>query len=576
VTAATPVERRRVGSAASERGVGPCRPEHAGPTPGVVGRQGETVTITHDYTEAEIAQLSRTYWPGRTLLDHLDDALRAHPDKTAVVEYRSDRPSRTALTYRELSDRADAVAAALAERGVGDGDVVSAQLPNRWELGALHIGCLRAGAITNLLLPAFRERELEFMLRLAGSKVLVTPASFRGFDHRTMAEKLATDLPDLQHLVVLDDEPDLFAGTAPDGFERRSPHPDEVIQIAYTSGTTGEPKGVLLTSNVELSNVVPFNERLGLTAEDVYFAPSPLAHQTGFLYGFVAAVAAGATTVLQDVWNPERATDIIAAERATFSMASTPFLHDLTAQARERPDAFESLSVFLCGGAPIPRPLVEQATAALSASVVSTWGMTEVGAVTLTAPGDPAARASGTDGRPLPGVAIRVVDDAGDELSSGTEGNLEVRACSMFGGYLERPEWKRLADGGWFSTGDLGTIDDDGFLRITGRVKDLIVRGGENLPVAEIEGALYRHDDVEEVAVVAMPDARLSERACAFVRTRSGNPITLDELQEHLLGLGMAKAYLPERVEHVDAMPRTSSGKVQKFRLRERAAAGGS
>jgi cyclohexanecarboxylate-CoA ligase len=521
------------------------------------------------------------YWHGRTTLDDFDAALAVRPDHPAVIDSNSTTGQRTALSYRELNDRADRIAHGLLRLGVQRGDVVSQQMPNWWQVPALHLACLRVGAVTNVLMPIFRERELQFMLALAESKILIVPHSYRDFDHAAMAERLLPKLPALQHVLVIGDpgprdfdtillsEPATEADRAI--FQQRRLPPGDIVQLCFTSGTTGEPKGVLHTSDTLLSNSIPFAERLQLTQEDVLFMPSPLAHQTGFMLAMLPAFHIGATLVLQDVWNPVRAAEIIAAEKVTFGMGATPFLADLAVEAEHSPEPFTTLRIFASAGAPIPRALVGRARQAMGAAILSCWGMSEVGGVTLTRPDDPAAKASETDGACLPGVEIRVVDSDRTVLPANTEGRLEVRSCSMFCGYLKRPNLPGMDAAGWFDTGDMARIDDDGYLRITGRAKDMIIRGGENVPVIEIENMLFRHPEVQEVAIVAFPDPRLGERACAFIVPKPGAAPSLAALCQFLLDQGTAKTYLPERLELLDAMPRTPTGKVQKFRLRDAA-----
>lgn len=538
-----------------------------------------TMTLTTDFDEDYRAAMARTHWLGRTLLDYFTEAVAAHPDKTAVIGHVDATGARHTLTYAELDERCDRIAAGLLDLGVRPGQVVSAQLPNWWQLLALHLACLRVGAVTNALMPIFRIRELEFMLGLAESSVLLVPETFNGFDHAAMADELRARLPALEHVVTV--RPDgggafddlLGARAAGDAdreqFHRRAIEPDDVSQLAYTSGTTGEPKGVMGTSNTLLCNVRDFAERLGLTSDDIVFMASPLSHQTGFLYGLIMPLMRAMTVTLQDIWRPPRATEIIQAEGVTFTMASTPFLTDLTSEAETHPDAFATFRLFLCAGAPVPRALVRRATTALGARISSGWGMSEVGAVTLTSPEDPDDRVFETDGFPLPGVELRIV--AADETlaADDEEGRLHVRACSLFGGYLKRPELRGLDPEGWFDTGDLARIDSGGYLRITGRSKDIIIRGGENVPVVEIENLLYGHPDVSDVALVAMPDPRLGERACAFVVPRPGTTPTLADLCAHLTETRTARAYLPERLELLDDLPRTLTGKIQKFKLRD-------
>ncbi len=512
------------------------------------------------------------HWRDVVLTDCLDRWATERPDRLAVVDHNSETGERTALTFRELAERVARIATGLARLGVGRGDVVSYQLPNWWHFHALHLACLRLGAVSNPLMPIFRERELGFMLGLAESKILIVPRRFRGFDHQAMAQRLRPALPALRHLLVIGGEGELSfeapmaqAGPAADMLR---PDPDEVIELLYTSGTTGEPKGVLHTSNTLFSNVIPYGARLGLSGEDVVLMASPMAHQTGFMYGMMLALWLGATNVLQDVWDPRRAADIIAAEGVSFTMASTPFLADLTEVAQDRPDAFRSFRIFLAGGAPIPRVLARRAAGALDAAIVPGWGMTENGALAIGKPGEPAEKTFETDGYPLPGMAVRVVDAEAGPLPTGTEGRLQARGCSNFVGYLKRPDLYGTDADGWFDTGDLARLDADGYVRITGRSKDIIIRGGENIPVVEIEQLLYRHPAVIEAAIVAMPDPRLGERCCAFVVTRQGQAVALADLVAFLEQNGVSRHYMPERLEVVPEMPKTPSGKIQKFRLR--------
>ncbi len=515
------------------------------------------------------------YWRDETLLDHLARAVAATPDKAAVVARRSGEHGEKRLTYRDLDRRADLVALSLADSGVGPGDVVSFQLPNWWEFPVLHLACLKLGAVSNPLMVIFRQRELQFMLGLAETKVLVVPHRFRGFDHPAMAAELRDRLPALRRVIVA-------GGSGEDGFDAllapgragrtlppRPLPPDDVIQLLYTSGTTGEPKGVMHTSNTMLSNLAPFSTRLGLSSDDVIHMPSPLAHQLGFMYGIVLPVMLGATAVLQDVFSAPDMAQQIRENGATFTMGATPFLNDLADHATRTGEGTPTLRVFVSAGAPIPRALVAKANQALGASIVSAWGMSENGAVTTTQPGDPAEKATATDGCPLPGMAVRVVDPDGQPVPPGEEGGLQVRGCSNFVGYLKRPDLGGADAAGWFDTGDLARMDGDGYIRIVGRLKDIIIRGGENIPVVDIEGLLFKHPAIAEVAVVGYPDERLGERACAFARLREGTSLSFEEMVAHLEAQQMARQYMPERLEIVEELPRTPSGKVQKFRLRE-------
>jgi len=517
------------------------------------------------------------YWRDETLRDHLARAVATTPERTAIVARRSETGAERRITYRELDNLATRAALALRERGVVRGDVVSFQLPNWWEFSVLHLACLKLGAISNPLMVIFRQRELGFMLGLAESKVLVVPHRFRGFDYAAMAAEVQAALPGLRHVFVVGGVGStafdrlLEPAGDPATFTQAPLSADDVMQLLYTSGTTGEPKGVTHTSNTMLSSLAPFAARLGLGADDVIHMPSPLAHQLGFMYGIVLPVMLGGTAVLQDIFTAPEMARQIREEGATFTMGATPFLNDLTEHVAATGEATPTLRVFVSAGAPIPRALVAKARPTLGTTVISAWGMSENGAVTTTRLEDDEARATTTDGCPLPGMELRIVDADGQVLPTGTEGILQVRGCSNFAGYLKRPELDPSDPDGWFDTGDLARMDAQGYIRVAGRSKDIIIRGGENIPVVEVEGLLYRHPAVAEVAVVGFPDARLGERACAYVRLREGESLTLAEMVAYLEAQKMARQYMPERLEIVAELPRTPSGKIQKFRLREMA-----
>jgi cyclohexanecarboxylate-CoA ligase len=297
-----------------------------------------------------------------------------------------------------------------------------------------------------------------------------------------------------------------------------------------------------------------------------------MAHQTGFLYGLMMPIYLKSAAVLQDVWDPAFAVQVAKAERPTFTMASTPFLADLIEIAPQYSEELSSLRIFVSAGAPIPGALVERAGAAINARIVSAWGMTENGAVTMTRPEDDPERAINSDGIALPHMEVRVVDESGAEVRQGTEGNLLVRGASLFIGYLKRPDLYDVDEHGWFPTGDLARMDAQGYIRITGRTKDVVIRGGENVPVVEIENLLYKHPAISAVALVGCPDARLGERLCAYVTLHEGHrSLSLQEVVSFLLKQRLTRNYLPEYLEVLPALPRTPSGKIQKFKLREQA-----
>src|SRR4051794_5465300 len=518
------------------------------------------------------------FWGDRTITDHLDDVAAATPDKVAFIDPRRQ------ITYAELRSEVNRCALGLLELGVRPGDVVSFQLPNWIECVVVHFAATRIGAISNPLIPIYREREVGFMVGLAQSKGIVVPQEFRGFDYPAMVASLRADWPALEHVLVVGG-PTTDTQTSWQEFmetpweEQRDPaelaglRPDanEVTVLIFTSGTTGEPKGVMHTHNTLLAANAPLPARLGITSDSVFHMASTLAHLTGFLYGARLPVQNGATAVFQDVWDPARFVELVEQHRITYTSAATPFLHDLLAAPNLAEHDVSSLVRFCCMGAPIPRAMVREARSKLPALVVlGGWGQTENALVTLGIPGDADEKLIDTDGYPWPGMRVRVVDDTGAELPPGTAGRVQVAGPFLFVGYAERLEMARaLFDGDWFDTGDLGTLDAEGYLASSGRTKDVIIRGGENIPVAYVENVLYEHPDVLAVAVIGVPDPRLQERACACVVLDQGAELTFEQLREFLATKGVAKQYWPESLQVLPELPRTPSGKIQKFKLRD-------
>jgi len=523
-------------------------------------------------------------WGDELIVDHFDRIAREKPDNIAVVDHNSATGERTEISYRQLKRLSDRVAAGLIELGVRPGDVVAVQLPNWWHYFALYPACARIGAVFNPLMPIFRQRELKFMLGFARTKVIVVPQTFRGFDYPTMIEELRPELPDLQHVLVVNgDAPEtsfervlLEPGREKEldldaRFEAFRPGANQVTELMYTSGTTGEPKGVMHTPNTLLCKARLAKELFELHENDVIFMGSPLAHQTGFMYACVFSMINGLKCVLQDIWDPVVAAQRIQDEACTITLGSTPFLSDLVDRPDVRPYDMRTLRLFLCAGAPIPRVLLRSAAEVHpNLYVMSAWGMTENGIVTATYLGDAEEKVFETDGRALPHQEVRVVGDDGAPLPPDQEGRLQARGPTAFVGYFNRPDAYQVDEDLWFETGDNARMDCDGYIRITGRSKDIIIRGGENIPVVEVEELLYRHPSVQDAAMVGLPDERLGERGCVFVQLRPGTHLTYVEMIDFLTHYQLTKNYLPERIEIIDEFPRTPSGKIQKFKLRER------
>jgi cyclohexanecarboxylate-CoA ligase len=510
------------------------------------------------------------HWGDRLVDDHVTAASLARPDAAAVTD------GVTTLTYGELDRSVRAVAAALAKLGVQRGEAVSWQLPNWHEAVVLHHAVLRLGAVSNPIIPIYRQREVGYILAQARSGVVVVPAAFRGFDYPAMIERLRPGLPWLRHVVIARSGgaaalrfEELLAGD-PGAVAPVSRGADDPILLMFTSGTTADPKGVLHTHNTLDYENRSIIEVYGLTPEDVVFMPSPVTHITGLLYGVQLPAMLRARVVLQDIWDPTQALRLIAAHRCSFTVAATPFLHGLVHHPGLAAFDVTSLRVFACGGADVPPALIRQAGERLGGTATRVYGSTEFPTLSTSPPGAPQGKRAGTDGQPIAAAEYRIVDDADVDLRPGEVGELLVRGPELFLGYLRASDADgAFSAGGWFRTGDLAVADAGGYVSIRGRKKDIVLRGGENISVTEVESLLLDHPAVREVAIVAMPDPVMVERACAFIVPEPGQAPTLDELAGFLLGKQLARQKLPERVEIVAELPKTQAGKVQKFRLRE-------
>lgn len=523
------------------------------------------------------------FWVDKTMDAFLAEAVAATPDKDAIVAYRVDRDAPVRLSFRQLADRVNRAAMALHRMGVRHGDVVSVQMPNWWEFVVTTLACGRIGAVMNPLMHIFRERELTYMLGFAHTKVFIVPKAYRGFDFATMARGLKASLPDLQQVVVVD-------GGADDGFEalmQAGPQtegievpegatplaPDDLAVLMFTSGTTGSPKGVMHSSNTLVACMNALSGRFGLTRSDVYQASTPVGHMTGYVAVVLIGLRNGGTVVLQDFWEARKGLAIMVEEGTTYFAGSTPFLNDISEVVASGQPAPTALRSFLCGGAPIPPVLVERARDTMGIHVCSLWGMTEVLSGTLTEPQRAAEKSATTDGRPLEGMETRIVDEEGREVAPMVSGRLLVRGAQMLLGYYQRPDIRTFDEGGWFDSGDLAYRDAEGYIRISGRTKDVLIRGGENVPVVEIEAILSQHPAVMVAAIVGYPDDRLGERACAFVVVRPGRQLSLQDVQAHMEAARVAKQYWPEQLSVLEQLPATPSGKIQKFKLKELARA---
>lgn len=518
-------------------------------------------------------------------------ARNAHerPDDIALIAVGAET---TRWSWSDLWRESARVATLLLQLDVQPGEAVAYQLPNCAEFVTISLGILRAGAVCCPLMPMFRERELTFALSRARARIVFAPHVHR---KRRPAAEIAVacaSVADLRHLITTGAiagaaEPPRsgnltigrlehrLASVRPDAgaLAARSPEPAALAQLLFTSGTSGTPKGVLHRHDTLTRATRLASEQLGLSDQDRFYIPSPLAHQTGFLYGMWQALVLGAPQILQESWEPRVALRALREHKGTFVQAATPFLTDLAQAVEAGESPPDALRIFVATGAAVPRTVAQHATDTLRTAVCGAFGTTEGCLATLAAPTDPPEKVWGSDGRALPTIQIRVCDERGMVLEAGREGHFQILSPTMFQGYLDDPPATAAAftADGWYRTGDLAMIDAAGFLHVTGRVKDVINRGGEKVPVAELEQLLYGHEAVQDVAIVAMPDERLGERACAFVVAREPRRFDFQAMCAFLDQNKVAKPYWPERLELLAELPRTPSGKIQKYLLRERA-----
>ncbi|MFC7493729.1 MULTISPECIES: AMP-binding protein [unclassified Nocardioides] len=495
--------------------------------------------------------------------DLLVRAARNQGETPAVVD--GDR----VVTYDELHARARSFAAGLRARGFGPGDVALLQLPNWWESVVAAWGTWLAGGVVLPVVPIYRRHELSFVVRQARPRIAVAPEDHRGHGHAALLREVFADTRVPATVVGVrgpGGDPDSFealvASTPVVDEPMPGAGPDDVALVLYTSGTTADPKGVLHTHRTLLAELAAMVDHCALGADDRVFMPSPLTHVTGISYGVLLPAALGTTSVLLDRWEPEVAAGVIERHGCRFTVSATPFLRGLTA-AYDGRGSRSALRTFVCGGADIPPELVVEAQRVLGCGVLRTYGSSELPTLAMV-PRDRGAAVPDAEGPVMSGAEMILREsDAGVP-------ELLARAPELFVGYLD-PALNRAAftDDGWFRTGDTAAIDR-GVLRVVGRIKDIINRGGEKYSAAEVEFALLDHPDVEEVAIVGFPDPDLGERACAFVVPRDGAAPDVTALREHLVTHGFAVQKAPERVVVIDALPRTASGKVQKFLLRGR------
>ncbi|EOJ6034506.1 medium-chain fatty-acid--CoA ligase [Escherichia coli] len=531
------------------------------------------VTLTFN-EQRRAAYRQQGLWGDASLPDYWQQTARAMPDKIAVVDNHG-----ASYTYSALDHAASCLANWMLAKGIESGDRIAFQLPGWCEFTVIYLACLKIGAVSVPLLPSWREAELVWVLNKCQAKMFFAPTLFKQTRPVDLILPLQNQLPQLQQIVGVDK---LAPATSSLSLSQIiadntslttaiTTHGDELAAVLFTSGTEGLPKGVMLTHNNILASERAYCARLNLTWQDVFMMPAPLGHATGFLHGVTAPFLIGARSVLLDIFTPDACLALLEQQRCTCMLGATPFVYDLLNVLEKQPADLSALRFFLCGGTTIPKKVARECQQR-GIKLLSVYGSTESSPHAVVNLDDPLSRFMHTDGYAAAGVEIKVVDDARKTLPPGCEGEEASRGPNVFMGYFDEPELtaRALDEEGWYYSGDLCRMDEAGYIKITGRKKDIIVRGGENISSREVEDILLQHPKIHDACVVAMSDERLGERSCAYVVLKAPHhSLSLEEVVAFFSRKRVAKYKYPEHIVVIEKLPRTTSGKIQKFLLRK-------
>ncbi|CAM6661750.1 TPA: medium-chain fatty-acid--CoA ligase [Escherichia coli] len=531
------------------------------------------VTLTFN-EQRRAAYRQQGLWGDASLADYWQQTARAMPDKIAVVDNHG-----ASYTYSALDHAASCLANWMLAKGIESGDRIAFQLPGWCEFTVIYLACLKIGAVSVPLLPSWREAELVWVLNKCQAKMFFAPTLFKQTRPVDLILPLQNQLPQLQQIVGVDK---LAPATSSLSLSQIiadntslttaiTTHGDGLAAVLFTSGTEGLPKGVMLTHNNILASERAYCARLNLTWQDVFMMPAPLGHATGFLHGVTAPFLIGARSVLLDIFTPDACLALLEQQRCTCMLGATPFVYDLLNVLEKQPADLSALRFFLCGGTTIPKKVARECQQR-GIKLLSVYGSTESSPHAVVNLDDPLSRFMHTDGYAAAGVEIKVVDDARKTLPPGCEGEEASRGPNVFMGYFDEPELtaRALDEEGWYYSGDLCRMDEAGYIKITGRKKDIIVRGGENISSREVEDILLQHPKIHDACVVAMSDERLGERSCAYVVLKAPHhSLSLEEVVAFFSRKRVAKYKYPEHIVVIEKLPRTTSGKIQKFLLRK-------
>ena len=540
-------------------------------------------------TAMETGKLTKSYYytpgeitPGVTLGEYLERTVERFPDRRAFV-----LRERT-VSWKELAQIVDRLALALIDLGISHGDKVAVLFPNRPEFIYATLALARLGVVHIPISERLREREIRFILDRTEAVGIIMVDEFWNFSFSDLLSEIKDDLPNLRHVIVSGKKKhpheNLFKDLInkdweevyPDDYYHRvylnehTVEPDDLLEIVFTSGTTGDPKGVMHTHNTRCRSALGTINGTRLTYEDTYLIMVPLSHTTALVNAFYASVISGSCGVLLETWNVEEAFKEIERNRATIPIG----VPTMPIMMLQHPDMnkydLSSLRTMALAGAPLPVEVAHQIIEKMGCYMTSAYGMTETAISNITSLDDPVEIVCSTVGKPQPGMEHKVVDKKGRIVPIGQEGDACARGQNVCVGYFKDP--KRTADviddRGWIHSGDLAKMDEYGNLIIVGRIKDVIVRGGENISPTEIEDILYTYDKVEQVAVVGIPNDRLGEGTCACIIPKKGKTFTYDEMKANFMDK-VARFKIPDRIEFMDEFPTTPSGKIRKVELRE-------
>ncbi|KHK89167.1 AMP-binding protein [Novosphingobium malaysiense] len=505
--------------------------------------------------------LAKGYWISGPAPDPLALAAQRSPEKTALI----DRDG--ALNYAALDRLVDQFALALLTRGLGPGDRIAIQLPNVRAFAIAQQAALRIGAAYVPLLPQLRDADVEYALTASKARALVVPGIFKGFDHAAMAQRMP-----VEHVFVVGDSFEMALAEDNSAQAARlaalAVDPDALRVVLFTSGTESKPKGVLHSYNTQYFGLKRHVTYFGLGPDDVVMCVSPVGHGTGAVNGIEFAIHLGATVVLMESWNAASGLDVMRQHGATMMWGATTFYADLVRAAEGAPP-LEHFRYAFTAGAPVPQQLPALVSERLGATLIAAYGQSEGQNITITRADDPIEKLLGSDGRFHDGIDWKLVDANRQPLPRDAEGEIAYRGPNVCLGYLDPAHTARAFDeDGYIYSGDLGRVDANGYLRITGRAKDIIIRGGENISPAEVEGLLFDHPMIDKISVIGFPDERLGERACAVILPAGSEKPEVADLVRHMAGKNVAKFKYPEAVLLVDEMPMTASGKIRKEVLR--------